>query len=341
MRSPALPAARGPRRRDLQQHVPLRARPRSGRTGPTTTSSVSCRSRPRRRLADGRGDRRPRRGRRAVRRTPRPVPGPGRTRGPHGAGLPGGAERCSRQPRSTARLQACWSPTGRGRAQTAAGWQFLAIGSDTTHPRQRGGRRAAPSGTTRMTTLSRTDVVVALGEVEPGLVHDHLPASATFVANPTVEDLQVATGAIARADVLVDSDFLDRTPLLKVVARTGVGVDRVDVAEATRRGNRRRGDPWRRHQCRRRGHPGDDPAPGQAAAGRHRLRRPGALGRARPDLHGRPRGSTIGIVGYGRIGRRVAHLARAFGMTVLAFDPYRRERPGPGHPGGACDGART
>ena len=33
-------------------------------------------------------------------------------------------------------------------------------------------------------------------------------------------------------------------------------------------------------------------------------------------------GSTLGIVGYGRIGRRVAHLARAFGMTVLAYDPY-------------------
>ena len=36
-------------------------------------------------------------------------------------------------------------------------------------------------------------------------------------------------------------------------------------------------------------------------------------------------GATIGIVGYGRIGRRVAHLARAFGMTVLAHDPYVTE----------------
>jgi D-3-phosphoglycerate dehydrogenase len=33
-------------------------------------------------------------------------------------------------------------------------------------------------------------------------------------------------------------------------------------------------------------------------------------------------GATIGIVGYGRIGRRVGSLARAFGMTVLAHDPY-------------------
>jgi phosphoglycerate dehydrogenase-like enzyme len=33
-------------------------------------------------------------------------------------------------------------------------------------------------------------------------------------------------------------------------------------------------------------------------------------------------GATIGIVGFGRIGRRVGLLARAFGMSVLAHDPY-------------------
>jgi glycerate dehydrogenase len=34
-------------------------------------------------------------------------------------------------------------------------------------------------------------------------------------------------------------------------------------------------------------------------------------------------GKTMGIVGYGRIGRRVGELARAFGMDVIAYDVYR------------------
>ena len=87
-----------------------------------------------------------------------------------------------------------------------------------------------------MTTLARTDIVVALDDVAPELVRDHLPADATFVAEPTAEDLRHATGAIVRADALVDTELLDQMPLLRVVARTGVGVDRVDVVEATRRG---------------------------------------------------------------------------------------------------------
>jgi D-3-phosphoglycerate dehydrogenase / 2-oxoglutarate reductase len=33
-------------------------------------------------------------------------------------------------------------------------------------------------------------------------------------------------------------------------------------------------------------------------------------------------GRTLGIVGYGRVGCRVAELARAFGMTVVVYDPY-------------------
>ncbi len=38
-------------------------------------------------------------------------------------------------------------------------------------------------------------------------------------------------------------------------------------------------------------------------------------------------GKKMGIVGFGRIGRRVGELAHAFGMEVLAFDPQQGEAP--------------
>ena len=36
-------------------------------------------------------------------------------------------------------------------------------------------------------------------------------------------------------------------------------------------------------------------------------------------------GKSLLVIGYGRIGRRVSELARAFGMTVLAYDPFIRD----------------
>jgi glycerate dehydrogenase len=40
------------------------------------------------------------------------------------------------------------------------------------------------------------------------------------------------------------------------------------------------------------------------------------------------RGQTMGIVGFGRIGRRVGELAHAFGMNVLAYDTFPGAHPG-------------
>jgi D-3-phosphoglycerate dehydrogenase / 2-oxoglutarate reductase len=52
-----------------------------------------------------------------------------------------------------------------------------------------------------------------------------------------------------------------------------------------------------------------------------RLRR--ERGFSREDLMGRDlSGKSLGLVGIGHIGTRVARLAQAFGMTVLAYDPY-------------------
>lgn len=51
-----------------------------------------------------------------------------------------------------------------------------------------------------------------------------------------------------------------------------------------------------------------------------------------PAMGSELRGATIGVIGYGQIGRAVCALARAFGMRVLVCDPYRLpEAEGIGH----------
>ena len=144
---------------------------------------------------------------------------------------------------------------------------------------------------------------------------------ATFVASPRPADLAAAAGAIVRADAVVDRALLGRMPNLRVLARTGVGVDLVDVAAATERGIAVVITPgsgtsavaeavigMALHLAKRFG-PLTDLVRSGGWAKRHQV----AVG----DLEG----STIGIVGYGRIGQRVGELARAFGMRVLAYDP--------------------
>jgi D-3-phosphoglycerate dehydrogenase / 2-oxoglutarate reductase len=165
-------------------------------------------------------------------------------------------------------------------------------------------------------------VVVALGAVDPALVTGVLGDGLAFVAEPGPEDLAAAVGAIVRADAAVDAALLARAPRLRVLARTGVGVDLVDLAAASARGITVVVTPGSNTRA---------VAEGVMALVLHLVKRLAPLtglvregrwaeraGTTVGDLDG----ATIGIVGYGRIGRRVGELATAFGMRVLAHDPF-------------------
>jgi D-3-phosphoglycerate dehydrogenase len=137
-----------------------------------------------------------------------------------------------------------------------------------------------------------------------------------------VKELVKDVHAIAvRSETKITAEIMAAAPLLKVVGRAGVGVDNVDVDAATERGiivmNTPSGNTIATAEltfthllC------GARPVP-QAAASMK-------LGQwDRKNFNGIELfKKTLGIVGLGRIGGEVARRAQAFGMRVLAFDPY-------------------
>ena len=132
-----------------------------------------------------------------------------------------------------------------------------------------------------------------------------------------------AEGIIASARTRYDGALLDRVPTLRVIARTGIGVDNVSIPEATARGIA---------VCNTPEGPTISTAElaitlmlsvaRQIKIAERDLRRGGQQdffsAYTGMELHGR----TLGLIGLGRIGGHVAKIALAFGMRVLAYDPY-------------------
>jgi D-3-phosphoglycerate dehydrogenase / 2-oxoglutarate reductase len=169
------------------------------------------------------------------------------------------------------------------------------------------------------------------------VVSDELPASALeLLRSQSGWQIDAKSGrppaelaaALADADALlvrsatkVTSDLLAAAPKLRIVARAGTGVDNVDVAAASGRGILVVNAPGANsisvaeHACAlmlalARSVPAADRAMKDAKWEKKRF------------LGTELRGKTLGIAGLGRIGQEVAQRARAFGMRVIAHDPF-------------------
>src|ERR1700757_2558875 len=136
-------------------------------------------------------------------------------------------------------------------------------------------------------------------------------------------ELPDADALIVRSATKVTADLLDRALRLRVVGRAGVGVDNIDLDEATKRGVLVM----------------STPGGSSVSVAEHTFALLLALVRQVPKFdaamrEGRweksssgaeVRGKTLGLFGLGRIGSEVARRATAFDMRVLAFDPYISE----------------
>lgn len=173
-----------------------------------------------------------------------------------------------------------------------------------------------------MASIITPQTVVALGSVEAGLVEPILAPHQLMIHNPTDQDLARADAAIVRAAYRVDRELLDRMPALKVIARTGVGTDLVDVAEANRRGIPVVITPGSNTAAVAEGVFSHLLALVKKLSTLTSLVREGRWEERSAVAVGDLEGFTLGIIGYGRIGRRVARIAEAFDLNVLAFDPF-------------------
>jgi D-3-phosphoglycerate dehydrogenase len=126
---------------------------------------------------------------------------------------------------------------------------------------------------------------------------------------------------MVRSATQVTPDLLAAAPNLRIVARAGTGVDNIDVAAASARGILVVNAPGANsisvaeHACAlmlalARAVPAADRAMKQGKWEKKRF------------LGTELRGKTLGIVGFGHIGQEVAPRARAFGMRVVAHDPF-------------------
>ncbi len=167
------------------------------------------------------------------------------------------------------------------------------------------------------------------------LVADELaPAGATVLAAHMDVDVRVGLDKAALLEVIgdydavvvrsattVDADVIDAGRNLKVIARAGIGLDNVDVRRATERGVL---------VC-------NAPQSNVISAAEHTVALVLALARSIPQADRSLRagewrrsafkgvelqGKTLGVLGLGRVGTLVAQRCAAFGMRLVAYDPY-------------------
>lgn len=132
---------------------------------------------------------------------------------------------------------------------------------------------------------------------------------------------------IIRSGTQVDADVLTAGVNLKLVGRAGIGVDNVDVPAATMRGIIVMNTPTANNVATAEQTLALMLAVSRHTAVAHASLQAGEWNRNQfvgTQLYGK----TLGIIGFGRIGRLVAQRAKAFGMEVLAYDPFVSEEVG-------------
>lgn len=172
------------------------------------------------------------------------------------------------------------------------------------------------------------------------VVADDLPASALELlraegwtvdaragrsAEQLAQDLATADALVVRSATRVTGALIEAAPRLRAIARAGTGVDNVDVTAASARGIVVMNAPG-----------ANSISVAELAVGlmlalaRHLPAADAAMKQGKWEkkrfVGEELRDKILGLAGLGRIGQEVARRARAFGMRVIAHDPFIAEQ---------------
>jgi D-3-phosphoglycerate dehydrogenase / 2-oxoglutarate reductase len=151
--------------------------------------------------------------------------------------------------------------------------------------------------------------------------HHDVDARTSTTREELLAAVPAADALVVRSATRVDAEVLEAGRNLKVVGRAGIGLDNVDLATATRLGVM----------------VVNAPQSNVISAAEHTVALILAQARNIPQAHAALRdgrwersrfqgtelyGKTLGIVGLGRVGALVAQRCNAFGMRLLAYDPF-------------------
>ena len=154
-----------------------------------------------------------------------------------------------------------------------------------------------------------------------------------ILADTTVETIKKMVidveGIILRTNIKVTREIMEAAPSLKIISRTGAGVDNVEVAAATEKGIL---------VCDTPGVNSNSVAEQTLAILLGLAKQLKIMDKAVSEGNWKIRstgkavdvdGKTLGLIGIGRIGSLVAHKCRqAFNMKVIAYDPYVKQAEG-------------
>lgn len=161
---------------------------------------------------------------------------------------------------------------------------------------------------------------LGLALVDAGLALRMRPKHGARSRGEMRELIDGAVAAIVSTDPF-DAVLLAANPALRVIARVGVGIDSIDLAEATRHGIAVTATPGANEST-----VADHTIALMLAVIRRICEhdggvRAGSWNRTGPSTPWTLSGSTVGLVGYGRIGRLVAKRLSGFDVEVLVADP--------------------